>query len=600
MIEDILSRIRTIFVGREPELRRLEGLWNLACQDREHLAYALINAPGVGKTTLIHHFGKKLESDKEGLFIRFLCSSNFDSPENLNEELLYVIQENIQEKEELIKAFLKGRANQKQAELLKRNLIKIQERIEKKLSQSQISLNDVIFILKRLSNVIPIFFAADEIQEFQKLTFESSNSNGETALHYFTRLLKNLLNLKMLLILSGTRYHILSQIGTKIGSPIREKVESLIITNFTRSEMDEYVQRVKELINIAEIDQFQREIPGYIENFRQFLFAFSGGHPRTIERITMHFLSNFSYILKSDFREYAKFVGFLLPLSKSSFESTLLTKEKEEELVKLSSNDQFSIVKKWVIERSYSGLFLGSVPQEVKNSEVKEEVDDIVYNLMNLGFIVQNGMLNYYLTSYFHYLAFLKPYHDTHETFLKEVLHNKFFELMCGFHSGFGYTFENIFSASLLIYAQRVQKGLPLPLDTNLLKQKVILKEHIDWTSMSFRTNIIYQTPLARAIDAIIFQEGHLFLMQFTTSRNPDSSKIEALNSQLNEIRDTNLESGNISHFLGWIVSLYDFSSKTLKREDLLITSGESLIPILGEELYIRLRKVKEAFSGKP
>lgn len=37
MIEDILSSIRNIFVGREPELQRLKGLWELACQEKEHL-----------------------------------------------------------------------------------------------------------------------------------------------------------------------------------------------------------------------------------------------------------------------------------------------------------------------------------------------------------------------------------------------------------------------------------------------------------------------------------------------------------------------------------------------------------------------------------
>ena len=58
MIEDILSRIRNIFIGRKPELRRLKGLWELACQDKEHLVYIFLNAPGVGKTTLIHHFGE--------------------------------------------------------------------------------------------------------------------------------------------------------------------------------------------------------------------------------------------------------------------------------------------------------------------------------------------------------------------------------------------------------------------------------------------------------------------------------------------------------------------------------------------------------------
>jgi hypothetical protein len=153
--------------------------------------------------------------------------------------------------------------------------------------KSTISLNDIYEIFLDLAEIIPIFFAADEIQEFQKLAFKSVENEGETALHYFTRLLKNLLNLRILLILSGTRYRILSQIGSKIGSPIREKVESLVITNFSREEILEYVEQVNELIKIADMKQEEDDVLDLVNNYRQFLFAFSGGHPRTIERITM-------------------------------------------------------------------------------------------------------------------------------------------------------------------------------------------------------------------------------------------------------------------------------------------------------------------------
>ena len=94
---------------------------------------------------------------------------------------------------------------------------------------------------------------------------------------------------------------------------------------------------------------------------------------------------------------------------------------KENELVKLSSNIQFSIVRKWIIEHSYNGHLLGQAPEVLDIQNAKKDVDDIIYNLMNLGFIVQNGMFNYYITSYFHFLAFLKPYNKKHELFLKEV-----------------------------------------------------------------------------------------------------------------------------------------------------------------------------------
>ncbi|KKN33594.1 hypothetical protein LCGC14_0802230 [marine sediment metagenome] len=598
MIEDIISRIRNIFVGRKPELQRLKGLWELACQNKEHLVYVFLNAPGVGKTTLIHHFGKYLELEGKGLFFKFVCSSDYDSPVELNKDLLYNIQEIVQDKQEIITDYIKSLTNKNKKQILREKLKIITRDIDKKITQDSISLNDVIFILKRLSSVIPIFFAADEIQEFQKLAFKSVENKQETTLHYFTRLLKNLLNLRILLILSGTRYHILSQMGGKIGSPIREKVESLVITNFSRDEILEYVEQVNELIKIAAMKQEEKKILNLVNNYQQFLFAFSGGHPRTIERITMLFLNSILYLLeKSGYDDYAKFVDFLLPLSKKSFENTLLTKEKENELVKLSSNIQFSIVKKWIIERSYNGHLLGPSPEVIDNLSAKEEVDDIIYNLMNLGFIVQNGMFNYYITSYFHFLAFLKPYHENHEMFLKEVLHNKFFELMCGFHSGFGYTFENIFSTALIIYGNKAQKKASLPLDSSLLKGLMVLKEKINWSKISLDPNILYQTPIAKAVDAIIHQENELVLMQITTARQPDPFKIDMLVNQLDDLNRQQLKVGNIKIIRGWIVSLYEFTSQVPTHKNLLVTVGDSLIPILGEDLFARLREVKESFS---
>ncbi|MHA1150935.1 MAG: hypothetical protein ACTSR8_22165 [Promethearchaeota archaeon] len=275
----------------------------------------------------------------------------------------------------------------------------------------------------------------------------------------------------------------------------------------------------------------------------------------------------------------------------------LLTKEKENELVKLSSNVQFSIVKKWIIERSYNGHVLGQYPDVMENQSTKEEVDDIIYNLMNLGFIVQNGMFNYYITSYFHFLAFLKHFNENHDLFLKEVLHNKFFELMCGFHSGFGYTFENIFSTALIIYGSKAQKKASLPLDASLLKGLMVLREKINWSKLSFEPNILYQTPVAKAVDAIIHQENKLILIQITTARQPDSSKIVMLANQLDFLDRQQLKIENIKQIRGWIVSLYEFTSEVPTRKNLLITAGDSLISILGEDLFERLREVKNSFS---
>ncbi|TFF88336.1 MAG: ATP-binding protein [Promethearchaeota archaeon] len=598
MIEDILSRIRNIFVGRKPELQRLKGLWDLACQDKEHLVYVFLNAPGVGKTTLIHHFGKNLELEGKGLFIKYVCDSNFNSPQRINKEILNTIQNAIKNGTQTLENYWCTKEKEEDLEIEKENFQILKQDLRELLKDSKADLYNIYDILTRLSNIIPVFFAADEIQEFQKLTFKSTETEEETALHYFTRLLKSLLNLRMLLVLSGTRFHILSQIGKKLGSPIREKVESLVVTNFNRAEILEYVEQVKELIKMAEIKQEKIDILNLVNNYRQFLFAFSGGHPRTIERITMSFLNNISFLLeKSGYENHAKFINFLLPLYKKSFENTLLTKEKENELVKLSSNIHFSIVKKWIIEHSYNGHLLGQAPEVLENQSAKEEVNDLIYNLMNLGFIVQNGMLNYYITSYFHFLAFLKPYHEKHELFLKEILHNKFFELMCGYHSGFGYTFETIFSTALLIYGSKSKKEISVPLNASLLKGLKILKEKANWSEIPLDPYILYQTPLAKAVDAIIYDEEELVLIQITTARQPDSNKIDALVKEMDAIDLQQLKIHDIKIVRGWVVSLFEFTSDIPSHKNLLITAGDSLIPILGKDLYARLQEVKKSFS---
>lgn len=76
MIEDMIYQVEEIFIGRQKELRRLEMLWNLSLKDKEHKVYVFLNAPGVGKTTLIHHFGKKLELEGKGLFFKFYFISD--------------------------------------------------------------------------------------------------------------------------------------------------------------------------------------------------------------------------------------------------------------------------------------------------------------------------------------------------------------------------------------------------------------------------------------------------------------------------------------------------------------------------------------------
>jgi len=85
--------------------------------------------------------------------------------------------------------------------------------------------------------------------------------------------------------------------------------------------------------------------------------------------------------------------------------------------------------------------------------------------------------------------------------------------------------------------------------------------------------------------------------MQITTAQQPDSSKIDILVNEMDAIDSQQLKIGNILQLRGWMVSLYEFTSEVPPHKNLLITAGDSLIPILGRDLYTRLKEVKKSFS---
>ncbi len=47
----------------------------------------------------------------------------------------------------------------------------------------------------------------------------------------------------------------------------------------------------------------------------------------------------------------------------------------------------------------------------------------------------------------------------------------------------------------------------------------------------------------------------------------------------------------------GWFISLFNFKKKPRIYENIIITSGDLLIPFLGEEIYIKLKEVKNSFK---
>ena len=81
----------------------------------------------------------------------------------------------------------------------------------------------------------------------------------------------------------------------------------------------------------------------------------------------------------------------------------------------------------------------------------KDNVRNLIYELMNIGVLIQNGNNDYYNTSYFHIKAFLETLEGPYKEFLTHILNNKFFGRICASHGGFGSNFENIIVDALLM-----------------------------------------------------------------------------------------------------------------------------------------------------
>ncbi|MHA1491648.1 MAG: hypothetical protein ACTSRI_18585 [Promethearchaeota archaeon] len=406
------------------------------------------------------------------------------------------------------------------------------------------------------------------------------------------------MNSRILLVLSGTRYRILSQIGGNISSPIRQKVKSLIIQKFEPDEVRAYVEQLRRLIEDMTPKLRNGNISKILENYKKFLFAFSGGHPRTIENITEIFLINLSYLIDNvRYSNYDVFLEFLIPKNEEFFSNTLISSVHKNAILELTVSEQFSIIKNWILNKGSNGQFLGPRPTLPNDSRLDDEIKRITYDLMNIGIIVQNGNYNYHLTSYFYFIEFLKIHQEPYEGFLKQVLHNKYFKLMCGRHSGFGYTFENILLAALIIFGIRNENKISLPLQASSLRTLKVISGKIKWKELSLEQNILYQTPAAEAIDAFVLQDQVLLLIQITTKDTPDPSKIDDILTEIESISKILLKLEKVRSIRGWVVSLFDFKFKLQRKENIHITVGEQLIPLLGNQLHERLKQVKYSFN---
>jgi hypothetical protein len=516
-----------------------------------------------------------------------------------------LISVKFEESDELFEAYFKLHEKDHDIERKKKRKITLEQIIRNYSTKKSIGIIEISDILKDFSKIIPIFFVTDEIQEFQKFEMHTSETIHETGLHYYAQFLSDLLQSPIFIMLSGTRYHILSQIGEKIGSPLRSKVQSMILSKFTEEDIGVYIQKIQEIfhttfkgINIGELPKFVPIIEDIIQNYHQFLLGFSGGHPRTIAFITDILITNLIKIDQWDqYLDYSRFMTFLLEDVENILTTGILPSDIKQALIDLNSNAVFGIVKAWMINGAYiEGQFLGTAPKYPESPTQTEEIEFLIYNLMNMGMIVKNGNANYYLTSYFHFRAFISVYSQPHEEFLRSVLYNKTFQLLCGSHSGFGYVFEHILAAVILNLPDASFSSKSIPLLPSQIRKLQTIKKQPKWTQFTFEPDLLYHFPTAKAIDFCILQNQTLLLLQLTTRFAPESDKIRNMFKLGNDLSRIKNDSGNPINIHYWFISLHPIEYKDPISTNFTLTMGDQLIPLIGKELYDRLKSVKTQF----
>ena len=551
-VDDEYTRI---FVGRENDIDLLSRRFDGRIADKSPpMVYSYFNAPGIGKTTLLRKFGEKIENEGRGLHIYFSCKSHYTDEFSFYFHLFRILMTKVEEKQDLVESFIDSSKDKVQ---LEENFLFYKGYLQEIADRKKYNVDTVSTLFDLLLNVIPVFFSTDEIQQLQKIYV----ADEYTMLQSFADFLANLLTSKVLLTISGTQYSIMSQISYGIGSTINGKIQSVVISSLKSDHIRQY------------ITEFRKLYPGQpcTEALESYLIGFSGGHPRTIERIVESF---FALDKTHDFTE------ILTEEVSTLLSHTILDSNKIEALRAMQSQSEFNPLKEWVLHALNTNLHLGKNP--------RREMEPLVFELMTMGIIVQNGSSDYYITSYFHGLAFLETLIGEYEQFLYQVLNNRYFREMVGGHSGLGFTFERIIFASLILHGNTGNQSKQLIFNVkNLNRIETVnfqdLKKSLD---VEIRQDTLYSLPNAKDVDGIFKVEDEIILVQITTKQ---SGILEKFHNFERAAQECNVK--------GWFITLYAEDIEETSNSK--ITSGSEVAEILGEKLYQRMLEVKGFLKTK-
>lgn len=575
MEREELSRI---FVGRKYEIDELRSVWAKNQDRKEHFVYVYFNTPGIGKTTLLDRFGDLITKESQGLHLAYSCTTEFTKRTAFLSHFVRSMRDLIKNQYFYIEHYIELNENRMFLERSKQQLLTFYEKSDELTKNQSISSSDVTSLIQELSQLIPLLLTLDEVQDFEKVKLSSVNGEEtETLFHYLTTILKGLLRSRVLIILSGTQYHLLRQIGSNIGSPIKEKTLPKIISPLRDEDLASYCWELRKT--------FEEPFPEEVwENLEKYLKSFSGGHPRTITKIVTYF----SNIERNELLREESFEWFVEIVHKHTIPRMvygILRSDQNKGLIELQKSNQFSRMREWLTNGVYNNMALGDLPT-TGDAAGDAEIERLVFNLQTIGIIVQNGQQNYYLTSYFHLLLFLETFKGEHELFLREVLHNRFFHLLCGSHAGFGYTFEHILLSALFVKKLELDDNISLPIDMNRVRIVETVSGEFSG-NLSLEEGKVYHFPNAKGLDFLFVEDHNLVVTQVTTQRTNLKTKVTSTEKTIKAVQE------KYSSYLvqGWFLSLFDLAE--IATGVITFTTGTTLRQMLGEQLYKRLTEVK-------
>lgn len=264
-------------MGREPELEVLDDLWQASQAPGEHEVFVLLNAPGVGKTVLLNKFGSLLHEGHEGLFFSYQAAKTFTHPREFHRDLVKSLYGLVVENADYITDYVRrNHGTEDVAEDYMFILDTTKTDLKLAISADEIPMARIFGSFLDIARVIPVLFVVDEVQVLQETQFVNESGELESYLHYLTRILKSLLKARIFTVLSGTRFHILHQIGYKIGSPIRGKVQQIYLSKLHEEEITEYVKAVGDILakNQSPLGS-KNAIATMLDRYHQFLLGSS-------------------------------------------------------------------------------------------------------------------------------------------------------------------------------------------------------------------------------------------------------------------------------------------------------------------------------------